>query len=55
MQMLLASGSQQSHSCTCGREVRGPEAYTFVLITGKELSYLLSQCERCRTVYWDKL
>jgi hypothetical protein len=41
------------HNCSCGHNLPRLEAYTFTLITGKEISYLLGQCPRCHTVYWD--
>jgi hypothetical protein len=40
-------------TCSCGRPLPRLEPYTFTLITGKEISYLLGQCGHCHTVYWD--
>ena len=42
------------HSCSCGHKVPRLEKYTFTFLTGNEASYLLAQCPRCRTVYWDE-
>jgi hypothetical protein len=47
--------SPQEGSCSCGQALPRLEAYTFTLITGKEVSYLLGQCQRCRAIYWDNV
>jgi hypothetical protein len=45
---------REDHRCTCGQPVPRMDRFTFVLITGKEMSYFLGQCERCRTMFWEK-
>jgi hypothetical protein len=40
--------------CACGHKVPHLEMYTFTFSTGEETSYLLGQCRRCRTVYWEE-
>lgn len=40
-------------TCTCGDHLPVLEKYIFTFLTGKEESYLLGQCPRCRTVYWE--
>src|SRR5262245_62148320 len=39
--------------CTCGTKLPNLDMYTFTFSTGEEASYLLGQCRRCRTVYWE--
>jgi hypothetical protein len=39
--------------CVCGQGLPQLEAYTFTLITGKDVSYFLGQCKRCHTIFWD--
>jgi hypothetical protein len=41
-------------TCSCRQPLPTLERYTFTLITGHEVSYLLGQCSRCRTVYWEE-
>lgn len=50
---LLGAHGQVQKTCSCGQHLPRLETYTFTLITGKELSYLLGQCSRCHTVFWD--
>jgi hypothetical protein len=52
-QLLGFPAASTATSCHCGQPLPGLEAYTFTLVTGKEVSYLLGQCGRCRTIYWD--
>jgi hypothetical protein len=40
-------------TCTCGQKLPSFDRYTFTISTGEEPSYLLGQCRRCRTVYWE--
>ncbi|HXG08423.1 MAG TPA: hypothetical protein VNK04_01410 [Gemmataceae bacterium] len=44
----------EDRTCSCGQSLPRLERYTFMLITGKELSYLLGQCSRCRTIFWEE-
>jgi hypothetical protein len=30
------------------------EGYTFTFASGKEAEYLLGQCRRCRTIFWEE-
>jgi hypothetical protein len=39
--------------CLCGAPLPEMQRYLFTFNTGKETYYLLGQCGRCRTVYWD--
>jgi hypothetical protein len=51
--MFIRSGSSTENLCSCGHALPRLEGYKFMLITGKEVSYLIGQCSRCRTVYWE--
>jgi hypothetical protein len=51
--VLMGSGQQSEKSCGCGQRLPRLETYTFTLITGKELSYVLGQCSRCHAIFWD--
>jgi hypothetical protein len=41
-------------SCFCGTPMPRLESYTFTLLSGKEMRYLLGQCTNCRTIYWNE-
>jgi hypothetical protein len=40
-------------TCSCGHALPILEKCTFTFITGREVSYFIGQCKRCRTVFWD--
>jgi hypothetical protein len=46
-------GGGRSSSCTCGQPLPLMERYTFTFASGREASYLLGQCRRCRTIFWE--
>jgi len=41
-------------SCSCGQELPRLESYTFTLLSGKEIRFLLGQCQRCSAMYWKE-
>lgn len=41
-------------ACSCGRELPRLESFTFTLLSGKEVRYLLGQCGTCRRIYWKE-
>ena len=47
-------GGASKTLCTCGQKLPHLEMYTFTFSTGEETSYLLGQCRRCRSVYWEE-
>jgi hypothetical protein len=51
--LAISNWSTAPTICHCGRPLPQLEAYTFTLVTGKEISYLLGQCSRCHTIYWN--
>jgi hypothetical protein len=49
------NASQPSEpACTCGRPLPALEKCTFTFTSGKTAHYLLGQCRRCRTMFWDE-
>jgi len=50
---LLGLGQFEGAGCTCGARLPLLEKCTFTFNTGQEVSYLIGQCPRCRTVFWD--
>jgi len=55
-QLWMTSGMHRPRGlvCSCDQELPQLNAYTFMLITGLELTYYLGQCARCRAMYWEK-
>jgi hypothetical protein len=41
-------------TCTCGQKLPLLEGYAFTFSNGNELRYVLGQCRRCLTVYWEE-
>ena len=52
----LLGGIAGAHgrNCVCGQELPHLDEYTFTMISGTEKSYLLGQCDSCRTVFWEE-
>jgi hypothetical protein len=40
-------------ACSCGHKLPGLEKATFTFNTGREVSYYVGQCLRCRTIFWE--
>jgi hypothetical protein len=51
--LLIRLGAPDVKACRCGRHLPKVDRYTFTFLTGRESSYLLGQCPRCRTIYWE--
>jgi hypothetical protein len=41
-------------TCTCGQKLPELGKFTFTYRSGKEATYLLGQCRRCLTIFWDE-
>jgi hypothetical protein len=52
--LLIRMASPDVKSCRCGQRMPTFDRYTFTYLTGHESSYLLGQCARCKTVYWEE-
>jgi hypothetical protein len=51
---LLVRGEAGDQICSCGAQLPVLERVTFTFTTGREETYLLGQCARCRTVFWEE-
>ena len=51
---LFGMSQPENAACKCGQKLPLLERYTFTLISGKQMSYYLGQCRRCRCVYWQQ-
>jgi hypothetical protein len=52
---LFRRPRHQKDACTCGRRLPYLEKHLFLFASGKQLSYLLGQCRRCRTIFWEEV
>jgi hypothetical protein len=52
--MLWESGAAEDTGCFCGEKLPVLTLHIFTLSSGKELSYYLGQCGRCRTIFWEE-
>jgi hypothetical protein len=48
------SHSPDKTRCACGQPLPGLERYQFAFASGRTATYLLGQCSRCRTIYWEQ-
>jgi len=51
---LLRRHDPDEKCCTCGERLPALERVTFTFTTGREESYLMGQCIRCQTVFWEE-
>src|SRR5713101_8220464 len=52
-QWLFGRSQSRVINCPCGHAMPAFENYTFTFITQKVVNYLLGQCPRCRTMFWE--
>jgi hypothetical protein len=51
----LLGPSEPAHlTCYCAHRLPGLDRCTFTLLSGREREYLLGQCERCHTIFWEE-
>jgi hypothetical protein len=53
LEAIRVAGGRGTTQCVCGQRMPLLQRYLFLLLNGKELTYLLGQCERCRTIFWE--
>jgi hypothetical protein len=54
-QHFLSSVSQaRGSTCSCGEPLPVMDLCRFTLSSGDQVSYLLGQCRRCDTVFWER-
>jgi hypothetical protein len=55
LKQLLGLADRKKHkTCLCGQPLPCLARYAFTYNSGAEESYLLGQCGRCRTIFWEK-
>jgi len=53
LRWLCGSGQPTKTTCSCGGALPLIECYTFAFVSEKKAHYLLGQCWRCWTMYWE--
>jgi hypothetical protein len=51
---LFGWSRRKEHVCTCGQPLPDLKKYGFTFASQKVGDYLLGQCRRCRTMFWDE-
>ncbi|MCI0459912.1 MAG: hypothetical protein L0Z62_23420 [Gemmataceae bacterium] len=51
---FFGMGRQREKTCSCGQHLPAVERCTFTFLSGKKSDYLIGQCRRCRTIFWDE-
>jgi hypothetical protein len=51
--LLLGRLGRGRAVCSCGRDLPNLQRFSFGSATGQPTCYLLGQCARCRTVFWE--
>jgi len=51
--LVFGRGRQKEPTCTCGHPLPDLKKYGFSFLSDKVGDYLLGQCRRCRTIFWD--
>jgi hypothetical protein len=52
--LLWSSGRVKDSACTCGEKLPTLEKYVFTLLHHGDVYYLLGQCPRCHTIFWEE-
>jgi hypothetical protein len=52
--LLWSSERMKDATCTCGEHLPILEKYVFTLFHHGDLYYLLAQCSRCKTIFWEE-
>jgi hypothetical protein len=51
---ILSGSGADDKGCSCGCRLPTLDRVTFTFTTGHEVTYLLGQCPRCRSIFWDE-
>jgi len=52
-QLLFGTSNPKEKACACGEPLPDLKHYHFAFNSKKGSDYLLGQCRRCRTIFWD--
>ncbi len=45
--------ARKACTCSCGQDLPVLERYVFTFSSGDQVSYLIGQCGRCHTLFWE--
>jgi hypothetical protein len=52
---VFGSGRPRPRGCSCGKALPDLDRFQFVFLGRSVGEFLLGQCRRCKTVYWEPL
>jgi len=52
---LFGGGPRHEPTCACGTPLPAMTQYTFTYLSMDQVEYLMGQCPRCRTIFWEKV
>ena len=52
--LYVEMGGARRRRCSCGNDLPILERCTFTFRDGRQRDYLLGQCGRCQTVFWEE-
>jgi hypothetical protein len=52
--VLLVTRSLQDSRCSCGKRLPRLRRCLFSASAGQSFTYLLGQCARCRSIFWEE-
>jgi hypothetical protein len=53
LRKLLGMANPPGNGCVCGQPLPRLDKCTFTLSSGREVNYLIGQCDQCLAIYWD--
>lgn len=53
-QAVVNLWGKEERKCSCGRPLPALEKHTFTYIEAEQSTYLIGQCDRCYTVFWEE-
>jgi hypothetical protein len=53
-QWIFGRSQTREITCPCGQSLPKFDNYTFTFVSAKKVNYLLGQCPRCRTIFWEE-
>jgi hypothetical protein len=52
---LFGGRPPQEPTCACGMPLPAMTQYTFTYLSMDQVEYLMGQCSRCRTIFWEEV
>jgi len=53
--LFLNRNQPRAKTCTCGEPLPTLDQFKFQFPSGRQVEYLLGQCARCNTMFWEEV